>query len=297
MTKKIRHLLEYAGVRLLTAVVTAVPLTAARGLGRALGWLTFTAVRIRRDVTLENLRHAFPEKDEREIKAVALATYKQFGMMMVEYLRMPKIRPQDIFSLLHVADDSPLRQAHAAGKGAILLTAHFGNWEYLGIHVTASGYPTTYLFQEQSNPLVDALIRDYRVGIGMDVVPRGMAVRSTLRALQKGRFVAFVADQDAGRNGIFIDFLGRPASTPTGPARFAIKAGAPVVFCLCYRDEGGDLHGYYETLYDPATAGAASPDETVRTILTLYNRTLEKWIRDYPDHWFWMHKRWKTRPQ
>ncbi len=297
MTKKIRHLLEYFGVRLLGAAAMTLPLDTVRMLGRGLGWLTFRVIRIRREVTLENLRNAFPEKNAGEILALGLATYKQFGMMMVEYLRMPKIRPEDIFKLLQVDDDSALKKARDAGKGAILLTAHFGNWEYLGIHVTASGYPTTYLFQEQSNPLVDKMIRDYRVGIGMDVVPRGMAVRSTLRALQKGRFVAFVADQDAGRNGIFIDFLGRPASTPTGPARFAIKAGAPVILCLCYRDKTGNLHGHYETLYEPTQSEKNSTEETVRSILTVYNRALEKWIRDYPDHWFWMHKRWKTPPQ
>ncbi len=297
MTKKIRHLLEYFGVRLLGAAAMTLPLGMVRMLGRGLGWLTFRVIRIRREVTLENLRNAFPEKSAGEILALGLATYKQFGMMMVEYLRMPKIRHEDIFKLLQVDDDSALKKARDAGKGAILLTAHFGNWEYLGIHVTASGYPTTYLFQEQSNPLVDKMIRDYRVGIGMDVVPRGMAVRSTLRALQKGRFVAFVADQDAGRNGIFIDFLGRPASTPTGPARFAIKAGAPVILCLCYRDETGNLHGHYETLYEPTQSEKKSTEETVRSILTVYNRALEKWIRDYPDHWFWMHKRWKTPPQ
>ncbi len=297
MTKKIRHLLEYFGVRLLGAAAMTLPLDTVRMLGRGLGWFTFRVIRIRREVTLENLRNAFPEKSAGEILALGLATYKQFGMMMVEYLRMPKIRPEDIFKLLQVDDDSALKKARDAGKGAILLTAHFGNWEYLGIHVTASGYPTTYLFQEQSNPLVDKMIRDYRVGIGMDVVPRGMAVRSTLRALQKGRFVAFVADQDAGRNGIFIDFLGRPASTPTGPARFAIKAGAPVILCLCYRDETGNLHGHYETLYEPTQSEKKSTEETVRSILTVYNRALEKWIRDYPDHWFWMHKRWKTPPQ
>ena len=292
--RKIKHYLEYLGTRLLCFWAAWLALPGARKVGRALGRFTFGVLRIRRAVTVANLAAAFPEKSLAEIEALARSTYERFGMMLMEFLRMPSLQPQDMFDLVQVQDKSPLDEARRTGRGVVLLTAHFGNWEYLGAWVTASGYPAVYLFQEQSNPYVSDLILRYRQRMGMEMIPRGMGVRRQLRALREGKFTAMVADQDAGRNGIFIDFFGQPASTAIGPARIAVQTGVPVLLLLTYRDRDDNLLGHVEFLHKPN--GTDDRDATARAITEAYVRKLEEWIRRYPDHWFWMHRRWKTRP-
>ena len=293
--RNLKHRIEYLGVLWLAWIASRVSLKTLRKLGRSLGCWVFSVVRIRRQVTLDNLRQAFPDKDEREIVKLARATYEHFGMTMLESLKLLSMSREEVTEAIQILDDRALQQAKEAGRGAVMITGHMGNWEYLGAWVSINGFPATFMFQEQANPYVSRLIRTYRERMGMDVVPRGMALRSYLRALKQGRFVAAVADQDAGRNGIFVHFLGRPASTPTGPARFALKTGAPIIFSISYRDQSGHLFGQFETLnieYDPGDEAVA-----LRRIVEAYTRQLETWIRKYPEQWFWMHRRWKTQPE
>ncbi len=293
--RQIKHLFEYAGVLLLARLAAWLPFPTVQKIGRGIGWLAFHGVRIRRRVTIANLRRAFPEKSAAEILALAESTYRHFGMMMLETLRLLTIQPDEARRSIEVVDTAAIDEALSAGKGAILLTGHMGNWEYLGAWVSSSGYPTVFMFQEQANPHVNRLIRQFRERMGMEVVPRGMALRSYLKALRSGRFVAVVADQDAGRNGIFIPFMGHLASTATGPARFALKTGAPLIMAVSYREPDGRLKGCFEKL-DVATEGLEDA-EAIQQIMEAYNRKLEAWIRAYPDQWFWMHRRWKTRPE
>ncbi|RMD99677.1 MAG: hypothetical protein D6814_05140 [Calditrichaeota bacterium] len=294
LLKAVKHLIEYAGVRVLALGANKLSISQARWLGRVLGEFTFNVIRIRREVTLANLSMAFPQKSTEQIVEIAKSTYQHFGMMLMETLKLLSMDAQEVKRLLQVENPAPFDQAQSAGKGAILITGHFGNWEYYGAWISASGYPATYMFQEQANPYVSKFIRRFRERMGMEVVPRGMALRSYLKALKQGRFVAALVDQDAGKNGIFVEFMGRQASTPTGPARFALKTGAPMLFGVAWRNEDNNLQAYAEPIrvdYKGLEAEAA-----VRLIVETYTRMLEKWIRKYPHQWFWMHKRWKTRP-
>ncbi|MDQ7063838.1 MAG: lysophospholipid acyltransferase family protein [candidate division KSB1 bacterium] len=293
--RQIKHLFEYAGVLFLACLATWLPFPVLQKIGRGLGWFAFHVVRIRRGVTMDNLQRAFPEKSPMEIVRLAESTYRQFGMMMLETLRLLTIEPEEVQRLIEVETYRALDDARAAGRGAILLTGHMGNWEYLGAWVAINGYSTAFMFQEQANPYVNRLIRQYRERMGMDVVPRGMALRSYMKALREGRFVAAVADQDAGKNGVMVSFMGKLASTATGPARFALKTGAPIIFAISYRDPSGRLKGRFEPLDVQIQAGEDS--EAIRQIMEAYNRQMETWIRTYPDQWFWMHRRWKTQPE
>lgn len=292
--RKIKHQLEYLGTRLLEKIAIALPLHQARAVGRALGRFTFRVLRLRRDVTLANLRQAFPEKTAVEIATLAEQAYEHFGMTMLEYLRMAALTPEDVLALADVSGREVLDDALERGKGGILLTAHFGNWEYMGAWLVCAGFPVTYMFQEQNNPQVSDLIRRYRERFGMEMVPRGMAVRGYLRALRQGRFVAMLADQDAGSGGLFLEFFGRPASTAPGPARFHLQTGAPFVLGFLAREADHHLRGRLERL-DVELDGLA-PEAAMAQIMLAYNRRVEAWVRRYPSQWFWMHKRWKTRP-
>lgn len=294
--RKIKHFLEYLGVIFLSRFAALLSLEAARVLGRFLGRLVFSIFHIRKHVTLTNLKLAFPEKQSRELQKIAARTYQHFGMMMLEFLRAPAMSNKEIHdAIVSVNNQHLCEEAQKKGKGAIFMAAHFGNWEYSGGWAGYRGYPMSVMVQEQSNPYVDRFILRCREQMGMRTIHRGTAMRSYLKALKAGEYVVMLADQDAGRDGVFVDFFGSKVSTAVGPARFHLKTGAPILLFLTYRDAKGQLHLEIEKLPLPNTA--VDRQIAMREIMQAYHKTLEKWIRRYPDHWFWMHKRWKTQPQ
>jgi KDO2-lipid IV(A) lauroyltransferase len=299
--RRLKHWLEYQGVLFLLFLAQALPLAMVLVLGRMLGKFTFSVLRIRRRVALENLAQAFPEKSPAEWKHIARRSYENFGMMMLEYLRLPKLSANELHQRIRFAmprEHNPYEQALALGKGAVCMTGHFGNWEYMGALVASMQYPMVYLYQEQNNPYVDALIRDTRTKMNMPSIPRGAALRGILKALREKKFVAILADQDAGSNGIFVNFLGRPASTGRGPAAFVLKTAAPIVFCVAIREPNGRHRVEAELLtFDFfKNGGNIAEEEKLRLATEAWTKVLEKYVRQYPDHWFWMHRRWKTKP-
>src|SRR5262245_10938990 len=206
--RKLKHLLEYCGLWLLVQAVAALPHRTMLGFGAGLGRFTFSVLRIRRRVALDNLRQAFPEKPGQEILAIGRRNYENFGMMMLEYLRLPKMSAPELAACVSFrtpAHAAPWHQAMEKGKGAVCMTGHFGNWEYMGAMV-AQHFPMAFLYQPQNNPYADALIRRTREHVRMSSIPRN-SLRDILKALRQKKFVAILADQDAGRNGIFVNFM------------------------------------------------------------------------------------------
>ncbi len=217
--------------------------------------------------------------------------------MMLEYLRLPKMPAQEITALAQFRtpeDAAKWHQAVQNGKGAVCMTGHFGNWEYMGAMV-AQRFPMAFLYQPQNNPYVDAFIRRTRAHANMHSIPRN-SLRDILKALRQKKFVAILADQDAGRNGIFVNFMGRPAATAPGPAAFVLKTGAPILFVCSLRQPGGRHLIESEALYFDDLPPHWSAEEKLRHITQSWTGILEKYVRRYPDHWFWMHRRWKTPP-
>jgi KDO2-lipid IV(A) lauroyltransferase len=306
--RRLKHWLEYQGVLFLLFLAQRLPLSLVLVLGKLLGKFTFSVLRIRRRVALENLVQAFPEKTAAELKSTARRSYENFGTMMLEYMRLPKLSENELRRLIGFrtpADEEPLKQALAAGTGAICMTGHFGNWEYMGALLAALKYPMVYLYQEQNNPHVDALIHGIRTKMRMPSIPRGAALRGILKALREKKFVAILADQDAGSSGIFVDFLGRPASTGRGPAVFVLKSQAPIVFLVAVRQPNGRHAVEAELLtfdFSPNAshrvndAAELNEEQKLHKITAAWTQVLEKYIRQHPDHWFWMHRRWKTKP-
>ncbi|MDZ7266625.1 MAG: lysophospholipid acyltransferase family protein [candidate division KSB1 bacterium] len=296
--RKLKHLLEYLGLRLLVLLATSMPRNAVLSLGAGLGRFTFSILRIRRRVTLHNLEQAFPEKARVEVLALGRRNYENFGMMLMEYLRLPQLSAEELEELVcfRSAEDEHLwQQTLAEGRGAICMTGHFGNWEYMGA-MLAQRFPMVFLYQAQNNPYADRFIRRTRESLGMTSIPRGSALKGILKALREKKFVAVLADQDAGQSGIFVDFLGRPASTARGPAAFVLRSGAPILFVVAVRQPGGHHVIESECLRFDDLPAAWTEEEKIRAVTERWSAVLERRIRRHPDHWFWMHRRWKTAP-
>ncbi|MEP7027875.1 MAG: lysophospholipid acyltransferase family protein [Candidatus Eisenbacteria bacterium] len=287
-----RHRFEYGLVRIAGWAVAMLPDGAARALGRTLGALARLAG-VRVGVARANLARAFPERSLRERERILRGAYAQAGLSAIEILRFPRLTPQALDPIVSsIAGFEHVKAARALGRGVVLLTGHYGAAELMGAAVARHGHPMHFLVRGQSNALVDADLQARRAALGVGVVPHGAGVRGVLRALRENACVALIADQDAGRRGVFVDFFGAPASTPPGPAEFALRAGAPLVMGCLVRELDGRYHGrFFPPLTVPPSGDHAAD---VRALTALHVRMLEEWIRERPEQWLWMHRRWKT---
>lgn len=288
------HRLEYAAVRAVQATICSMPAGAARELGAALGRAAF-ALGVRRDVVLGHLTRVFGgERSDEELALIARRSYENFGRMVFEYARFPRLDERAVASLVAVTGREHLDEALRAGRGGLLIAGHFGNWE-MAATLAGMGYPLTFLVGEQHNRLVDGLMNRLREALGVEVVPLTGSLLGVFRALRENRIVAMLSDQDAGRSGVFVDFLGLPASTPYGPGRLAAKTSAPLMPGMAVRRG----KGRHELVICPPVQSppvGVGDDEAVRHYTRGYTAAFEEFIRRHPEQYFWMHRRWKTRP-
>jgi KDO2-lipid IV(A) lauroyltransferase len=213
---------------------------------------------------------------------------------MMEFISFDRMDYERVREMTEIAGTQWLDQALEVGKGGLIFTGHQGNWEMLGATLNAYGYPLTALVARQSNPLVDRVTNNLRLSQDRGTIYRETGLKEMFRTLEANEFIALAADQDAGKDGVFIDFLGRPASAARGTALFAIKRGVPIVPGFMHRS-GRDRH-VLEVMPiiwpDPSLDGEdAVVDLTQRAADCLADQ-----IRRYPTQYFWAHRRWKTPP-
>lgn len=285
--------LEGLLVRALAAGATALPWRASLTLGAGLG-TTVGALGLRAAVARDNLARALPETSAAERERILAAQYRELGRVACEYPRLATLARAPIgryLAAIHGAEH--LDRARDGGRGAILMTGHFGHFELVGAALGAR-HPTAFVVKPLSNPYVESLIQRWRQDAGVDTIPIGLGVRRVFAALRENRWVAMLADQDARRRGIFVPFFGRPASTPTGPAELSLRSGAPIVMGFDVRGEDGRhvLH-----VMPPLPRPASDDPDPVRTLTARHVAALEDWVRKHPEQWFWLHRRWKTAPR
>ncbi|MGB2981052.1 MAG: lysophospholipid acyltransferase family protein [Candidatus Zixiibacteriota bacterium] len=289
--RRIKHRIEYWITYLMGGFVRIIPYRLALALGSFLGWLAFDIFRVRRKVTLINLRNSMGRRKD-GLAGIGRRAYRNFGKSMVEYLLFPSLDKEKIEQMVEFEGAEHWDETLKKGKGAILVTGHFGSWELMGAATSQRGYPVDFLVGEQHNVLVDNLMNDYRRSMGIGIIKMGAAAKGVIRALKNNRFVAMLSDQDAGSDGAVVEFFGRPASTPKGPAAFALKMDAPIVMAFIIRESARKQ----KVIIEKAIFGEKTRDkqEDIRRLTQAYTRVLEEYVRKYPDHWFWPHRRWKS---
>jgi len=248
---------------------------------------------VRRRTAEDNLARAFPSWPEDRRRQVLRDHYRELGRVVAEYARLAELAraPEgEVFAEVRGAEH--LERARLERKGAILLSGHFGNFELAGAFLGRMN-PVDLVVRPLSNPGVEALIARQREAAGVGQIPAGASLRRVYEALLANRWVALVADQDARRHGTFVSFLGRPASTPIGPARLSLATGAPIIMGFCVRRPDGlhELHVDPPLKVEDPAAGDA-PER----LTALHTARLEEWVHRHPELWFWLHRRWKTPP-
>ncbi len=294
LLKTIRHRIEYYTFMGFILVIWLIPLEMVFTISNLLGWFVYSVLRVRRKVVLKNLRMAFPEKSIKELKNIGLRTYQNFAKMVFEYSRFPLLKKEAVLSDWEIEGREHLDWALKRGKGAVIVAGHFGNWEYMGACLAQMGYPIAFLVGEQHNKLIDDMMNQNREIMGSRIIHMGIAVRGVMKTLRDNGFIALLSDQDAGRQGVFVNYFGKPSSTHQGPAIFALKTGAPIIFASAIRLPRGRHKMVFERLYLDHLDGIT--DENIHKTTQAYTALLEKKVREYPDHWFWMHRRWKRKP-
>jgi KDO2-lipid IV(A) lauroyltransferase len=291
MLRGVAHRLEYLLARVLSSIVLTLPLSAVRRTGDVLGLILFHIVRVRREVTFDQLKRAFPEKTGEEIDACARKCYKNLSRVAVEAVRLSGAGPGELNPLFRVKGKGHLDEALEGGKGLVVVTFHLGNWELMGAYMARLGYPLSVVGQRIHNPFIDRMIEDLRSCAGMEVIYRSRAVKDSIRALRRNRIVAILADQDAHENGVFVPFFGRSASTPRGPAVIAMHCDAPAVMAFMIRDKDGNYDISIEPIpYERDRELEAGIEKFTRT----FTSRLEDFVRSHPEQWLWLHRRWKT---
>jgi KDO2-lipid IV(A) lauroyltransferase len=286
---------ETWGFRALLALARLAPRRVLLGLGSLAGSVGYLVDRRHRRIALQNLRAAYgPEREERELRRIARGCWRHFGRITLDTLSFPRLHAGVVGRLVRYEGVEHIRAAYARGRGVLLFSGHFGHWELIALMQGFLGLPLALVARPLDNPELERLLARLRTLSGNRIIHKRRGVREMLRVLERGAGVAIVLDQDARESGLFVPFLGRPASTTPTLALLALRSGAAVV--PTYSLPGP--RGTYRVVYEPEIPiqPTGDRDADVRRITAACTARLESWVRCHPDLWLWMHRRWKTAP-
>jgi KDO2-lipid IV(A) lauroyltransferase len=285
-------------LRLFLSVVSllfrALPRGAANAIGGFLGLVWYYLIPVRRNVARENLERAFPDLTRQQRRRIARACYKNLARSAVEFLRLPGLTPKKVDRDLEHAGWEHYQEAEKNGKGMIVVTAHFGNFDLLACAEALRGVPLHVISREQHAKGVNRFWMKVRENHGVRFIPPKDSIFGIHKLLKNQQVVALVIDQHmpVGR-GIAVPFFGEPASTTHAPAMLSLTTGAPIVPATIERLKGG-RHRVTLDAAVQVNREAERNQEAVRITEEL-NRWLEDKIRKKPDHWLWIHRRWKLK--
>jgi len=273
-----------------------LPRKTALNLGVLLADLLFWFPTSEKAKTLENLSIAFgEEKSYTEILKICHNCFRNLGKGLMECLQFPRLTSENLDRLVTFEGKQNIDNALKMGKGVIILTAHFDNWELLAASLALSGYDVNYIVRAVRSRRLNALVTQNRESMGIRCLPRGPSIKSALKCLRRNELLGILSDIDTKVDGVFVDFLGRSAFTPRGPVSIALRTGAVMVPAFIIRQKDDTHKIVAEKALDLKITG--DPDEDVRLNTARSTKIIESYIRKYPEQWIWMHQRWKTRPQ
>ena len=287
--------IAYRVIKILFKLIGLIPRKLAFRLGNLMGQILFLADRKHRKIALNNLTRAFGhEKNPYEIKIVARRVFKNLGQIIFEIGRSLRLESKDFQKYFNIQGLSNYRNAYEKGRGVLLLTAHMGNWELLSIIMAMAGYPVSVLYRPLDFFLLDRLFAMIRGRFGAELIPSAQSMRKILRSLKHDKAVGMLMDQNVDwYEGVFVDFFGHRACTNKGMALLARRTEAPVIPVFLVREKSGFMAEFGSEIPLIKTEDIR---KDVEANTQQYNRIIEDFIRRYPDQWFWVHQRWKTKP-
>jgi KDO2-lipid IV(A) lauroyltransferase len=275
--------------------VGRLPLPVGLWLGRRLGDVAYAALRRRRRLALDNLARAYPALPLAARARLARHAAEHLGMTVIELARLLERPLETTLARIRLEGVDHLSTVMASHGRALLLTAHLGNWELLAAAHRLTGFPLSIVVRPLDAPWLDALAERLRRRTGVELIDKRGALRPVLQALRDGRMIGILMDQNAARReGVFVDFFGRAASTSRSMALLALRTQTPIVPVFIRRDaDGRHTVAIQPALTPPATNGS---EETVVELTGRCTQVIERAVRETPEQWLWSHDRWRTRP-
>lgn len=295
MMNRIRFALESLAFATAEGLAAILPRAALRGLGATLGALGGLIDRRHTAIAEDNLRRAYGDDlSAADRRRIVRGCWRHFGAVVMESLKFSGLTARDVESFVRVSGLEHARAAFEAGRGVLLVSGHFGHWELGALAIGFLGHPLSLVTRKLDNPDLERRLAGMRGASGNRIVHKRNAVREMMRAMRDGGGVAILIDQDARGDGIFVPFFGRPASTTPTVGMLAVRSGAAVVPVRCTPDGGGRYHLEFEPPVPVETGDDRAAD--IEAVTAACTAVLERWIREHPTYWLWMHRRWKTRP-
>ncbi|OFW22570.1 MAG: hypothetical protein A3H27_06430 [Acidobacteria bacterium RIFCSPLOWO2_02_FULL_59_13] len=291
-----RHLLEYAVGWGVLRTLGLLPRPASRRLAAALFQLVYWLTPRLRRIAEQNLRMALPHLTTAERRETCRGVYGSLARLLAECSHFPRLTAANVSQVVCYEGLEHYEAARAQEKGVLLLTAHLGAWELGAFAHALRGYPLHIVYRSLDNPRLNGLVNRYRTLSGNRLIEKKDAARSILAALARKETVGILADQNTlPEEGVFVNFFGVPACMTAGIARFALHTGAPVVPAFCVWD---DRAGKFRIIFDRAVKMVPGGDseQDVQQATQQMASAIERRVRQYPDQWLWIHRRWKTRP-
>jgi KDO2-lipid IV(A) lauroyltransferase len=289
--------LIYVIIRLGLSLLQAFPAELACRMADMLAWIAYWADRRHRRIAIDNLRHAFPRWRSDQHEAVARGCFRHLLHMVVEIACLPRrLAIGNWRRYVTLVGGDRIVSALLAEQPVLIVTGHLGNWELAGYVLGLFGFHTHAIARELDNPHLDRFLRRFREKTGQRILAKKGEFDQITRVLADGGIIATLADQDAGQRGVFVEFFGRPASTHKAIALMAIEYNALLVVAGVPRISERPVHFHVkvEESIDPQDYGGR-PD-AITAITQRYTAALERLIRQYPEQYFWMHRRWKHQP-
>ncbi|MDD2679463.1 MAG: lysophospholipid acyltransferase family protein [Candidatus Omnitrophica bacterium] len=284
-------MVNYFLYRIFQSVALSLPLKTAYALAVFLANVySIFAFRDRKAVT-ENLRVIFPEKSRAEIARIRKQLFHNFAKYLVDFFRFNKLDDEYIKKNIRLIDLRHFDECLSEGKGAIVVTAHLGNWELGGVVISMLGYPFLTVALPHKSKDVDALFNGQRESKGTKVLPLGNAAKGCLKALKRNELVGLVGDRDFVGKGMVLDFFGKPTVFPLGPAVFSLQTKTKIVpgFMLRNKDDSFSLIINKPLDYSPC----GDEEKDLKAIITSYKVIFEDYIRRYPEQWYMFRRFWK----
>ncbi|HSD62675.1 MAG TPA: lysophospholipid acyltransferase family protein [Ignavibacteriaceae bacterium] len=287
-----QNLLEYIFFILFSYLVRIAGLNLSRRGSVILAFLFYYLIPLRKKTVIENLTNSFPDYSEDKIKQIAFNCYRSFAITLIELLAVPWLTLNQMKEMVECENAQLIVTRYKEGKGVILLSAHFGNWEYIALSVSLQiNIPFYVVIKPQRNPYVTNWLEKARTKWINKVIESGMSVRQVYKEIINKNIVAMVADQRGPADGLKLEFMGRPASFFTGPAALSLKSAAPLLYGIAVRQKD---YSYKSVIFEINQDNLPdNEEEKVKEVTRRHKEYLEGFIRDYPEQWFWMHKRWK----
>ncbi|MEW5882806.1 MAG: lysophospholipid acyltransferase family protein [Armatimonadota bacterium] len=277
----------------LSRLLCLMPERIGDGFGRALGLLAHALDRKHRERARANLRMVFPDWSDEKVRRVARMVFAHFGKTGARFLRAPALSREQVLASVRCEGLDLIHEALSEGKGAILITAHIGNWERMAHYFALNGIPLSVIARDANDQVSNQVVNRTRRSQGFDVYSRTTAARRVLRDLQQNRCVGILPDQNAQE--AFVPFFGKPAGTVLGPAMFHLHANAPILTTFCIERHDGSYEVTVSRLDLPERTGNREADAIA--VMARINQAIEQVVREHPEQWLWLHDRWRSARQ